>query len=214
MIPGPNQIIACPHCGGLAKHRTLRSGNTFGARTWTDGKQIAPMLPCPPAVVKCLHCTKSYWLADAKQVGTVDSFAKENQHTNPDWVAAEFVKEPSEQEYYRALEEGLATNALQERNLRVFAWWRSNDAFRKAYHPLKENQHDFEARRINLNALARLLKEKRADERLLKAEILRELGEFESAKQLLLGIEAGELAGIAKQVIRLCEARDKIVRLL
>ena len=42
MIPGPDQIVACPKCNGLAKYRTLLSGNTFGARVWTDGKQDAP----------------------------------------------------------------------------------------------------------------------------------------------------------------------------
>ena len=44
MLPGPNQIVACPHCEALAQYETLTSGNTFGARVWTDGKQIAPML--------------------------------------------------------------------------------------------------------------------------------------------------------------------------
>ena len=32
MIPGPDQIIACPQCKGLAKYMRLESGNTFGAR--------------------------------------------------------------------------------------------------------------------------------------------------------------------------------------
>jgi hypothetical protein len=56
MLAGPDQIVACPHCKALAKYMTLMSGNTFGARVWTDGKQDAPMLPHPPAVVKCRQC--------------------------------------------------------------------------------------------------------------------------------------------------------------
>src|SRR5690349_16185490 len=71
MTPGPDQIVACPHCQGLAKYLTLMSGNTFDARVWTDGKRIAPMLPQPPPVVKCRHCARCYWLADAKKIGTV-----------------------------------------------------------------------------------------------------------------------------------------------
>ena len=39
MLPGPYQIIACPQCKGLAKYMTLMSGNTIGARVWTDGKR-------------------------------------------------------------------------------------------------------------------------------------------------------------------------------
>jgi hypothetical protein len=71
MIPGPDQIIACPNCKEHEKYRTLISGNTFGAKVWTDGKQIAPMLPRPPAVVKCHYCGECYWLADAKKIKEV-----------------------------------------------------------------------------------------------------------------------------------------------
>jgi hypothetical protein len=69
MLPGPDQIIACPKCQALAKYMTLRSGNTFGARLWTDGKRAAPMLPLPPEVVKCQHCGECYWLEAADKVG-------------------------------------------------------------------------------------------------------------------------------------------------
>ena len=68
---GPNQIVACPHCGALAHYRTLVSGNTLGAEGWTDGRQYAPMMVEPPAVVKCHACARCYWLADAKEVGVV-----------------------------------------------------------------------------------------------------------------------------------------------
>jgi hypothetical protein len=44
MLPGPDQIVACPNCQGLEKYGTLVSGNTFAARVWTDGRQVAPML--------------------------------------------------------------------------------------------------------------------------------------------------------------------------
>src|SRR5438094_520151 len=68
MIPGPPRTVACPHCEALAWYMTLVSGNTLGARTWTDGKQVAPMLPHLPAVVKCRRCGRCYWLVDAKEV--------------------------------------------------------------------------------------------------------------------------------------------------
>ena len=68
---GPNQIVACPHCGALAHYRTLVSGNTIGAVVWTDGRQCAVMMKTPPAVVKCHACATCYWLADAREIGTV-----------------------------------------------------------------------------------------------------------------------------------------------
>lgn len=82
MLPGPDQIIACPSCKGLAKYETLKSGNTFGDRVWTDGKRHAPMLPQPPAVVRCLRCNGMYWLSEAREIGTVE-FGKEKSPTVP-----------------------------------------------------------------------------------------------------------------------------------
>ena len=69
MIPGPDVVVAYPRCGGLARYETLLSGNTLGARVWTDGKVEAPMLPRPPEVVRCGHCGGYYWLRQAEKVG-------------------------------------------------------------------------------------------------------------------------------------------------
>ena len=39
---------------------SLMSGNTFGARYWSDLKMQAPMLPQISPVQKCPHCGKYY----------------------------------------------------------------------------------------------------------------------------------------------------------
>jgi uncharacterized Zn finger protein len=56
MIPGPTVIYECSSCGKHIEQQTIVSGNTFGARFWTDGKVDAPMLPDEPWLVKCQHC--------------------------------------------------------------------------------------------------------------------------------------------------------------
>ena len=47
MIPALDLIIRCPRNGCSAHYRVRQyaSGNTFGARVWTDGRMIAPMWP-------------------------------------------------------------------------------------------------------------------------------------------------------------------------
>ena len=45
MMPGPAQILTCPYCGEKKKIMSLLSGNTFGAKLWSDNKKISPMLP-------------------------------------------------------------------------------------------------------------------------------------------------------------------------
>jgi len=226
MIPGPDQIVACPSCHGLAKYATLMSGNTFGARVWTDGKREAPMLPQPPAVVKCSHCAACYWLADAKKVGELDLWGEdplaeaedwsatgENPLAVPEsWRAAEYVEEPSESEYYAALRAGLATDSQQERALRIFAWWRSNDPYRDSEDPPSGDASGNTERDENLQALLPLLAGSADQDRIMRAELLRELGRWGEAEGALLRVRAKEFAPAVKQITALCRARDRSVR--
>ena len=46
MLPGPQKAIYCPYCEQVLSYQTLSSGNTCGATRWSDGKQVAPMMPC------------------------------------------------------------------------------------------------------------------------------------------------------------------------
>jgi hypothetical protein len=213
VIPGPDQIVACPHCRGLGKFPTLMSGNTFGARLWTDGKQVAPMLPSPPAVAKCRHCGRCYWLADAEEVGTIGPWGRGSGHVDPAWVAAASVVEPTEEEYYVALEAGLAKDRRRERDLRVLAWWRGNDAFRDASHAQAgDGAADPAPRRNNLHALAELLDEKDVDDRIMKAEVLRELADFEAATGILATITSSDYGAVVRQLRSLCDGQDPRVR--
>lgn len=215
MVHGPDVVVACPKCAVLARYWTLVSGNTFGMRLWTDGKVVYPMLPHPPAVVTCGHCGVCYWLADAEEIGTVDWRYDDRQHIPPEWVAAEQVQEPTEEEYYQALEKHLATGPEQERNLRISAWWRRNDAFRDDPTVAFEGEGDADAQapwRKNLEALVRLLREEDANESLMMAEALRELGDVESAKHILERVDSAETDDVVRQLHEWCAAADTSVR--
>jgi len=69
MTPGPTLIICCPRCGALAQQPTAASGNTLGARYWTDGKMVAPRLPAATEITRCAYCAAYYWVRTAKKVG-------------------------------------------------------------------------------------------------------------------------------------------------
>ena len=230
MRVGPDRVVACPRCTGLARHMTLVSGNDFGARAWTDGKQVAPMLPRPPAVVKCRHCGECYWLREAERVGDFSPLQSawswcrarlgvlrprsgKSRRFAPVWTAAWRVQEPTEEEYYLALEKGLAASREQERDVRVFAWWRRNDAFREAFSARAGAAASMTAAcRENLEALRPLLNEAEDGNRILRAEIHRELGEFESAKDVLKSVTASTYGAVVRQLWSLCEDNDACVR--
>lgn len=224
MIVGPDCVVACPRCEGLARHPTLLSGNTVGMLVWTDGKRFAPMCYEPPPVVKCSHCGKCYWLAEAATVGHVDR--REMERDADAARRMPMVAEPAEEEFYQALAEGLARNPEEERTLRTLAWWRSNDPFRDEW-PEEDRQispqvpyrpERSDAWRKNLEALLRLGSPEDVEGILLKAEIFRELGRFDDAAGLLLEIlenaESPEIAEAAEKIRELCDVEDTCVRLL
>ena len=60
MLPANAKIVKCPFCGERKELMNLASGNTFGAKHWSDQKMIAPMLPRVSPVQKCPKCGKYY----------------------------------------------------------------------------------------------------------------------------------------------------------
>ena len=210
---GPNQIVACPHCGTLAHYRALVSGNTIGAEGWTDGRQYGPMMVEPPAVVKCHACATCHWLADAKEVGVVARDPPWKGPVPEEWEKAPEVKEPSADAYFLAIEMGLAKNEGQEKSLRLMAWWRANDSSREWRHAAEATPASPDGFRRNLLRLADLLTDDNDNDRLMRAEALRELGEFAAAKQALREVSA-DLGWVADQIRRYCAAKDTRVHKL
>ena len=214
MLPGQDQVVACPHCGALEKHQTLLSGNTFGAVMWSDGKQLAPMLPVPPGVARCHSCRNCYWLEEAAMIGLVSGWSEEDENSNPEWVNAPEVREPSTREYHAAIAAGLAKDVDGEKRLRILAWWRGNDAARGKRHDSGGvvGTAPPALRKANLERLAALLSGPSDDERIMRAEVLRELGRFADAEQLLNEVSSTEAAWVVDQLRALCEKKDPAVR--
>jgi hypothetical protein len=211
MRPGPAKIVACPQCKALAKYGTLISGNTFGAEVWTDGLQIAPMLPCPPEVAKCNECSHLFWLKNANSVGELSWAEKDRAPT--EWCKAEYLKEPMEADYYTALAGGLAQTAEQERTARVLAWWKSNEPLREQ-NCTEHSWSDPDARQANLESLLPLLNDHDESDRIMKAEVLRELGRFDEAMATLATASSPNYSPVVEQLQRLCSERDVFVKRL
>ena len=72
MLPGPVEIIQCPYCEQKFKQSTMMSGNTIGAKFWTDGKREAPMLPDGIIVAFCETCSQYFWVDEAEVIDEVE----------------------------------------------------------------------------------------------------------------------------------------------
>ena len=213
VIPGPNEPVRCPRCGAIEKYRTLLSGNTFGASLWTDGKMFAPMFPVPPAVVCCQTCGACHWLSKARPSGS-------GKHSCLD--DAPFVREPDVSEYHAALESGIASSPVEEKLVRVFAWWRHDDRFRGPGAPGPvSSAADDETSLRNLLALRNLLSrnkkssfEREYPEALLRAEVCRQLGQFDDARKLLGRMSRKDdwILAVIETIGELCDEGIRIVR--
>ncbi|MCK5862112.1 MAG: hypothetical protein KAH38_06485 [Candidatus Hydrogenedentes bacterium] len=178
MLPGPVIIHECPVCSNLIEQNTLASGNTFGARFWTDGKMDAPMLPDQAWLVKCEHCSALVWLDEKTEERIIpqpsEEFAK-------DWYKAVRTALTPTQEDYKTFLAGGMRGKKKQRYVRICAWWVGNDSRRESDQEKPLDSFEIE----NLRALVTLLKEKTGNDRIMKAEALRELGEFADAEKLL-----------------------------
>ncbi len=160
-----------------------------------------------------------YWLDEASK--------SKGREPNEGFVPR--IQEPYDDNYYQILQQGLGVKAGRERTLRIRAWWRHNDYFRhnlevlsmprlysdemKSLAQSSLDQWNAETAfsgqsRENLVALMGLLDETNDTDLLMKAEALRELGEFEQALQLLDRTISADYAEMTHLLRKLCEAKD------
>ena len=164
-------IRECPHCRAHVVQEETVSGNTIGAILYTDGKKHAPMLPDHPALVKCPACQGLFWVDESVEVDSGFDAAKGKQQ----------VLAPSGKEMIEFLS-GPALTQDKELYLRVRAWRSANDAWR--WNPNATPAFSKEQVQ-NLKALSALLDESEPEQRIIKAEIARELGNFDECLLLL-----------------------------
>jgi hypothetical protein len=171
------------------------------------------MLPRPPAVIKCSYCSSVHWLSEARRVGEVEFWGKESPAAPLEWRRAEPVQEPEELGYYEAIRAGLARTRAQERNIRILAWWRSNDAHRAIGSvAVAAEPQSVPGRDENLNALLLLLDDSNENDLLMKAEVYRELRAWPQAEALLNRVWTTDLSTVAAQIRELCASQNAIVR--
>lgn len=146
------------------------------------------MLPDEPELVKCPHCGAMLWIEEQVEVGKIhplgfrfdDDAPDRFREFHADVSDIPFVLEPTFDDYIAFLENAQLDKA-KERYVRIRIWWLGNDARRESTKPKPFDQVEVQ----NLRALITLLDEADQEERIMKAESLRELGEFELAEKLL-----------------------------
>ena len=180
MTPGPTLIMKAPGCVRPVKFASIASGNNFGATYWTDGKEEAPMLPDEPWLRVSPAEKVMFWSDECEEIGQIGYFSRGSD--NQEWDDLEYAEEPSEDDYFSALQSGIAVTPEKERYIRMRLWWRASDPIRQG-----KSSHFSDPHRDNLQHFESILSEEDDNQRLMKAEALRQLSRFEDALRLLNG---------------------------
>lgn len=180
MIPGPANILSCPFCGGTKEVMSLVSGNTFGGTVWSDTRREYPMLPEVSPVQQCPHCKKYYFIEQAKREYSKDPESEMRSFMKLGNLSFQELKEAINQM------ESLSLSKMQRWILNHQYFMAYNDAFRRqpetvAFPPSEEDKAFY------LQIIEELLNgiDQSADYELFHAELLRETGRFDEAKEVL-----------------------------
>jgi hypothetical protein len=215
MTPGPTLVIRCPLCSQLGKYRTVASGNTFGAVFYTDGKRVAPMLPDTPRVSRCASCRGAFWLETAEEIGQFTEQREQPANIDTDWLKAGYLEEPDEGEFLEALDRLISSTPAEERSIRLLAWWRGNDRHRGPLPaPAVDNPEVLNRRHDNMRALLPLLATAESTDLIMRAEVLRQLGEFELATKVLTRHFPAAFDTAISRLLYLCARRDSTLQKL
>lgn len=193
MTPGFAQILTCPHCGSKKEVLSLASGNTFGQTVWSDNKSIAPMLPRVSFVQKCPSCGHYYIMSRQKLEHGKDYSGD--------------LGELSYSELKEAWEE-LGNEDLtddEKLSMLIMQVWAFNDEFTRT----EEKPVSEEEKRYIVSIVNSLLELDNVDG-LLKAELLREIGRFDEALELIGGYNATNdfLKGLQKRFVDSAKAHN------
>ena len=170
MIPGSPQILTCPHCGAEKQILSLISGNSIGQTVWSDNKTVAPMLPRPSFVQKCPKCGGYFLLS--RQKG--HRFAKKGDC----WDKGELTYNQLKEAYASFSNADLSNDERQMILLHIL--WAYNDIFTRN-HLVDIPKEELSYIREVVTELIPLI-----DDPLLRAELFRELGDFDKASRELL----------------------------
>lgn len=206
MLPGPNYIYRCPLCDTLYSKYSLMSGNTFGADFYSDGRFFARMLPEFPIITKCLGCTTIFWLDKTNEIGSYYWGEK----INTEWEEAFNADFLTLNDYFLALEFHLPRTIEEEIYIRKRIWWEMNDRIRfKEELPAYENENQLWS--DNIHKLISLLNSSDDNEKIIIAELHRNLGNFDTCKKILDSIANPEYDLLKKAMTKACKTKNKKV---
>lgn len=203
MIPGPANILSCPYCGGEKEVMSLVSGNTFGGTVWSDTRRDYPMLPEVSPVQQCPHCGKYYFIEQAKSRYSDERESEMRSFGELGELSFQKLMEARKQM------ESLSLTKMQRWILNHQLFMAYNDSFRRnngavTSRPSKEEELLYH------QVITELLEGiDQSDEfNLFHAELLRESGRFQEAKEVLSSHKTDDDQWVVEAMLRHIEDKN------
>ena len=209
MIPGPEYVHKCSKCFNYIKSSSLTSGNTFGSKLYSDGKLEAEMLPEFPFLIKCYRCDTFLWIDKLETVNVYDW----DDDFGDDWEKADRAEFLSLNEYFKTLETGIAKTEEEEFYVRKHIWWKFNDRIRSGGNLCYDVNEELMWRE-NCISIQKLLDVSNSDQKIIHAELHRNLGNFEKCLIVLNSIDDNidkDLHWIKGKLIEECRKKNSLV---
>ena len=200
MLPRPLVVRRCSVCPDFLYHYRRREESVWVPlfnkySLWTDGKISYCNRIADPELVLCPHCQAPLWIGELERCGEIRSIWQR-------WEGGGKIaccQEPAIKDYASLLEQGVGSR-VKERYTRLALWWTRNDARRR---PGSRAPDPGFRERAEMAALAGLLDEADACDRVLKAELMRELGLLDEARALLASPVDDTLLDLVEVISRL-----------
>jgi hypothetical protein len=184
MRPPTLYCFTCPNCLSSNQLSYRGSGNSFDSKLYSDGKMTGPMMPDDETKVgKCTECKTVSWIDG--------NLAESDQFYHP---SVKISKKPRLYDYLKLLKASPFLNTEQEFYIRHKIYWLFNDRIRKGKN-LFAFKNDEALFFENVNSLIQLITNATkseldsfnldGNEFLLLAELYRNKGDFDKAKQLM-----------------------------
>lgn len=202
MILGPNLIYQCPSCESLIKSSSLISGNTFGAKRFSDNKVESPRMPNLPNLIRC-ECKNFIWLFRSKPIGEYEY----DEEIPLEWTKATYAKPLTLFEYLEFLDLTQNLKVQDELYVRMKVLWSFNDRVRQN-RPHFNTKDEEMAWSWNIGRLLKLMDWSKSENRLLASELMRYLEKWEFAIEILNSINDAQFQPFCSKVMEKCNEKS------
>lgn len=192
MQPGPAKILTCPLCGSEKPLWGFLRGDNYRPTVWSDSRSIYPSSPILSPIQQCPKCEMYYFLdeTDIKEIYGI-------YPNNTGQMTYAQLKEA------KLLMRTVPLTVEHRTSLNLELLMAFNDSFRRDPKPLRPKPGEDDLSLFN-QVVDELLEDMGATSQkpILQAELLRETGRFDQAREILSKLDLGDRKWVADAILR------------